>query len=85
MNIYKKALIAQNACNLSGLVKEWADMLDIIWDEAKRLGLGTDYVNTHPVNILMADKVLSLTGAYGSLKEYGNAYAICERLGNIPE
>lgn len=70
-NIYADAIQVQDACNLSGVVKSWAEAMDAIWAEARAQGKGTDYVNTHPVNVLYADKVYSLTG-YG--REFGAAY-----------
>ena len=53
-----------NACNSSGLVKDFASgALDEIWAEARELGKGTDHVNSHPLMILFADKILQLAGS----------------------
>ncbi len=74
-NIYADALQVQNASNLSGVVKSWAEAMEPIWAEARALGKGTDYVNTHPVNVLFAEQVYHLTGYSSS---YSSAYAQCK-------
>lgn len=74
-NIYADALQVQNACNLSGVVRSWAEAMEPIWAEARALGKGNDYVNTHPVNVLFAEQVYHLTG---SSQTYSSAYARCK-------
>ena len=79
-NIYQEALDVQNAVNLSGVVKSWAEITSLIWDEAHRLGHGTDWVNHHPVNVLFADKCRDLTDrSQIYAHDYGEAYEECER------
>jgi hypothetical protein len=79
-DIYADALTVQNAVNLSGVVKAWADVMEEIWREAREKGKGTDYVNTHPVNVLFASKVADLT-RLGSLDSQvlNSAFAACEK------
>jgi hypothetical protein len=60
MNVYQTAIDAENACNLSGLAHTLAQMMPIIWDEARRLGEGTEYVNTHPAVVLMLNTMIGL-------------------------
>jgi len=55
------ALDVQDACNLSGVVKTFATVLDTIWEDAHQRGKGTDWVNTHPVTVLFVSKLESLT------------------------
>lgn len=74
-NMYADAVQCQDACNLSGVLKSWATYLDAIWAEARAQNKGTDFVNNHPVNVLFADKLYSLTG-YGS--RFSEAYAACK-------
>jgi hypothetical protein len=76
--IYADALLVQDACNLSGVVRSWAEYMETIWAEARAKGLGTDYVNTHPVNVLFASKVASLTRCESPLV-YSDAYAACRK------
>ena len=56
----QEALDVQNACNLSGVAKSFADVLDAIWTEARKQGKGTDFVNTHPIVTLFLSKLVSL-------------------------
>lgn len=73
------ALQCQNACNLSGVVHSWAEHLDALWAKAHDLGRGTDWVNTHPVNVLFASKVSALTGG-DSGHRYFDAEDACRRI-----
>ena len=55
------ALDVQDACNLSGVAYSLSRILEeVIWPEARRIGEGTDFVNTHPIVTLFLDKLLSL-------------------------
>ena len=58
--VWQDALAVQDACNLSGVVKDFARVVDLIWAEARELDKGTDYVNQHPVCVLYIDKLASL-------------------------
>ena len=55
--IAQQALDCQDACNMRGLSKSFAKMLDEI-DTAT--GHGTDFINQHPVTKLWIDKFQSL-------------------------
>ena len=70
---YRAAIFCQDACNLSGVVHTFSEILSRLWDEARVKGKGTTYVNTHPISILFADKITSL--AYGNSKNYSNTYS----------
>ena len=75
---YQKAINVQDACNLSGVVHSWSQILSKLWEEARRLGHGTDWVNQHPINVLFASKVSSLTGAgLSSMPAFSKAYDAC--------
>lgn len=75
----KLALDVQDACNLSGVVKTFAKVLDTIWDEAHKQGRGTDFVNTHPITVLFVSKLESL-----SMSDYrfAEAYSSCRKMTN---
>ena len=75
---YETAMHVQNACNLSGVVRSWAEMMPKIWAEANANSLGTDYVNCHPINVLFASKVASLTGCEMPLA-FADAYSKVQR------
>lgn len=74
MNIYKDAIMSQGACNLGGLIHGWARAITQLQAEARAAGKGTDWINTHPVNILFAEQVYALTGYSNG---YSAAYAEC--------
>jgi len=62
VNIYDEAVAVQDACNLSGVVKSFATILDKVWEEVRANEGGTVDVNHHPVCILFADKITQLAG-----------------------
>ena len=54
----KTAILAQDACNLSGVLASFHNVVtDVIWPEARRLGKATEFVNTHPIVTLFLDKL----------------------------
>ena len=73
---YKDAVVVQDACNLSGVVHSFAEVVSRIWEEAHEKGKGTDWVNKHPICMLFADKILSLAGGNGD-ENFRKAYAAC--------
>lgn len=54
------AVLAQDACNASGLVQEWARAMNLLWEAANKEGQGTGWVNSHPVNVLFSLKLACL-------------------------
>lgn len=52
----------QYAVNLSGVVHSFSRAVTVLWEEARKIDKGTDWVNTHPISKLFADKCRSLTG-----------------------
>lgn len=58
----KLALDVQDACNLSGVVRSFAEVTEVLWSEARAQNAGTDFVNRHPITRLFADKLVSLSG-----------------------
>jgi hypothetical protein len=80
---YQYAIYAQSACNLSGIVNSFAEMLPRIWEEARAKGQGTEYVNCHPISRLFAEQIAHLSGAgMGNPDTWQAAYAEAERLAN---
>lgn len=75
----RMALDCQEACNLSGVVYTFAEIMSALWEEAHTAHHGTAWVNRHPVVTLMLDKLTQLNGHYihADLKE---TYAEVERL-----
>lgn len=69
---YKRAISIQSACNLSGIVFEFAKIMEKIC----RAGYdkGTAWKNTHPICRLYAEQIAFLTKAL----DYDKAYNICK-------
>ena len=78
MCVYQNALNAQSACNLSGVVYQFARDMDAICDEVHAAGGGTDEKNHHPVCRLYAEQIAYLTGAGTcDTDSYSKAYRAC--------
>lgn len=74
---YQDAIDVQNACNLSGVVHSFSRVISKVWDEAHANGQGTDYVNRHPIAVMYASKIASLTGSEID-GEFSKAYQACQ-------
>lgn len=57
---YELAVASQTACNLTAIVRSFARVTDELWAEAHRKGMGTDYVNGHPISRLYAEQIMHL-------------------------
>ena len=79
----KMALDVQNACNLSGVVRSFAEVTHVLWLEASKLEKGTDWVNQHPISVLFADKIASLVWSRDS-EEFDHAVKECQALAGTP-
>ena len=75
----KQAIIVQDGCNLSAVVHAFDAIVDTLWTEARRMGKGTDWVNSHAISKLFCDKMADLSGAR-SLEDFCKAYAECRKL-----
>lgn len=71
---YQTAIDAQAACSLSAIVRCLADMMPKIWQEARDSGMGTDWVNQHPICRLFAEQIWFLTGAASNMSEFRDAW-----------
>jgi hypothetical protein len=76
---YQEAVLAQGACNLSGIVHSFSEILSKIWDEAHEEKKGTDWVNNHPISVLFAEQITHLANA--GKRDYFEAYKICTEKG----
>jgi hypothetical protein len=81
MSIYRNALDAQSACNLSGVVLQFARDMQEVNEEVRANGGGTEEVNRHPVCRLYAEQIAWLTGGGGcnNPDTYTQAYDGCQR------
>jgi len=76
---YEMALHSQSACNLSGIVFGFAEVMQKICNEANRDGHGTEWKNKHPICRLYAEQIAHLSGAGASMdtNSYFEASKIC--------
>lgn len=75
-----EALLVQDACNLSGVAHGFSKAMEQLWDVAREEGKGTDWVNTHPISVVWADKIQSLTtsGSHDVMQAYGAVQKLSE-------
>src|SRR5688572_26104440 len=75
---YQSAIDVQNACNLSGIVQSFAYAMPRIWNVARTLGYGTDWVNTHPLCRMYANQIVFLSSATGiGYSDFRDASEFC--------
>jgi len=67
------ALNVQNACNLCGVAQTFAEVMKVILRETG----STEKANKHPVAVMFASKISSLSNADTA---FITAYGECERL-----
>lgn len=71
----RQALEVQDACNLSGVVHVFSQVITDLREIAQAEGWeGTDAINQHPICIMYIDKMASLSGST-SAKKFSSAYA----------
>ena len=72
---YQAAIDVQDACNLSGVVFSFAEIMERLCNTAHAEGHGTDWKNHHPIAVLFADKIAALAGTGDSSdSNYATAY-----------
>jgi hypothetical protein len=75
------AIDIQDACNLSGVVRSFAEVTETLWADSRANNRGTSGVNHHPVSVLFASKIGDLTGVgCGDLDTFNTAYDLCKVL-----
>lgn len=74
----EEAILVQDACNLSGVIHAWSRAISRL---RQLTNLGTDDLNTHPINVMWASKVGSLTRiGEGDYQKFSDAYDYCKNL-----
>ena len=75
--LYRDVETAQNACNARALLNSWNRWADRIKAELEANGCNhTDAFNRHPLNVIMADKMLQLGGHDVNPSDLNEAYNI---------
>ena len=76
------AILCQDGVNLSGILSSMnAIVQEVLWVEARRLGKGTSYVNSHPIVALFLSKLVDLNGD----QDFSQAYDAVKKLAEQPE
>jgi hypothetical protein len=84
IQLAQQALDVQDACNLSGVVHAFSAAVTDVRAHLRAEGNeSTDRVNTHPVCVLFASKIASLTGCEVGI-EFSTAFRICSLLVKVP-
>jgi len=78
---FESAIHSQTACNLSGLVFSFSDVMRRICYEARLKKKGTEWRNNHPICRLYAEQFSHLTRKM----DWQKAYDECERMAKIRE
>lgn len=79
----QQAIDMQDACNLSGIIRSWAEAISALRELCPNLG--TRGINAHPINCLFASKVHDLCNmGLSDSGPFGKAYAECKRLAGEP-
>lgn len=75
-----EALDCQSACNLSGVVHSFSRAMTELREISRREGWeNTDQLNTHPIAVMYASKIGSLTGSE-NLAFFGRSLEKCYKL-----
>ena len=76
------AIQVQDACNLSGVVMSWSNILsESLWPMARALNKGTAWVNKHPINVLFTDKVAAMAECDCiNYSYYSEALRLCRKI-----
>ena len=81
-DLAKHALYSQTACNASGLIHSLDELVTRLWEQARREGHGTDWVNEHPVVVLITTQLVHLSRA-DSFDRWQKAVAACEAAAGV--
>lgn len=78
----KEAIEVQDACNLSGVVHSFSRTIGRLRQILENQpDFSTEKLNSHPICILWASKISSLTGLGGGFcNRFGDAYTECRKI-----
>lgn len=77
---YRNAIDATSACNVSGLIRQLSEITERIWNCDKQHGIGTYFVNHHPIIQLYAYQIAYLSHNREPIEWEGfsDAYKYCK-------
>lgn len=75
---YQRAIDVQGACNLSGVVFDFAKVMQKVCDECREQG--TEARNTHPIVVMYVTQLAHLSGVVSVVDGwvYEKAYNACQ-------
>lgn len=76
---YRNALAVQTNKNMLAIVAAFDDAIQAVWHEARVLGKGEEWVNSHPIVVAFAGHIGFLVNS--ASPGYSQAIAACEREG----
>ena len=76
-DLMRDAILVQDACNLSGVVHSFSAAMTKL--RAVYSTQGTDFFNRHPIAVLFASKIASLTGCE-HMETFSRAYETAKRI-----
>lgn len=76
------AVFVQDACNLSGVVFSFAEIMHALCQAANELNKGTDWKNNHPICVMFASKIGDLAGRSDgvSFGRFDKAFTWCKEV-----
>jgi hypothetical protein len=77
----KGSILVQDACNLSGVVHDFSRVMSLLSEISARFHKGTEWKNHHPIAVMYASKIASLTGAEVALV-FSKAYEAVHKIAN---
>ncbi len=77
-DLAREAIEVQNACNLSGVVRTYGEVLSALRDLPECTG--TSWINSHPIAVAFADKISDLVYSPDHLDHAAWAHDECLKL-----
>ena len=80
INDYRNAIDACSGCNVSGLVRVMSEVMNRLWATDRKYGVGTYFVNHHPIIQLYAYQIAYLSHGREPIEWSGfsDAYKFCQ-------
>ena len=78
MNVYRQALLVQDACNISGVVISLGKLMEELCEQVPEGVNRGEWLRSHPALLLYVDKVNDMMGRVGLADDrYVRAYEEC--------
>lgn len=81
----QSALDVQDACNLSGVVFTFAQVMQTLCDVDAKYHMSTSWKNTHPIVTLFLEQLANLNGYKGTTTEFLDAIHKVREIAGVPD